>query len=149
MKILVMNGPNLAALGRREPDVYGTTTLADLDAACVAWGAAHGAEVRCAQSNAEGPLIDALHDAVPDGVDGIVLNAGGYTHTSVALRDAIAAIPVPVIEVHLSNVYAREAFRHTSLLAPVCAGTITGLGPAGYRAAIDAFARGDVARTDG
>jgi 3-dehydroquinate dehydratase-2 len=149
VKILVMNGPNLAALGRREPDVYGPTTLAELDAACVAWGAAHGAEVRCTQSNDEGTLIDGLHDAVPDGVDGVVLNAGGYTHTSVALRDAIAAIAVPVIEVHLSNVHAREAFRHESLLAPVCAGSITGLGPVGYRAAIEAIARGDVPHAGG
>jgi len=142
VKILVLNGPNLAALGRREPDVYGVMSLAELDAACVAWGAEHGAEVTCVQSNDEGALIDRLYAAEDDGVAGVVFNAGGYTHTSVALRDAIAAIDVPVLEVHLSNVHAREAFRHESLLAPVCRGSIVGLGPAGYRAAIAAFARG-------
>jgi len=142
VKILVLNGPNLAALGRREPDVYGTASLAELDAACVAWGAEHGAEVTCAQSNDEGALIDRLYAAEDDGVAGVVFNAGGYTHTSVALRDAIAAIDVPVLEVHLSNVHAREAFRRESLIAPVCRGSIAGLGPAGYRAAIEAFARG-------
>lgn len=141
MKIVVLNGPNLNLLGTREPDVYGEATLAELDAACVDWGAAVGAEVTCAQSNHEGELIDRLHAAAREGAAGVVLNAGGFTHTSVALRDAVAGVAVPTVEVHLSNVHAREPFRRESLLAPVCVGTITGLGPAGYRAAIEALAR--------
>lgn len=141
MKILVVNGPNLNLLGTREPDVYGRLTLHELDARCREWGAAHDALVECRQSNHEGELIEWMHGADEEGVSGIVLNAGAYTHTSIALRDAIAAISVPVIEVHLSNVHARERFRHRSHLAAVCTGTITGLGAAGYRAAIETFVR--------
>lgn len=141
MKILVLNGPNLNLLGSREPEVYGATTLPELDAACREWGEALGAVVACRQSNHEGELIGWIQEAADEGATAIVLNAGGYTHTSVALRDAVAAVAVPTIEVHLSNVHAREAFRRDSLLAPVCAGTITGLGAAGYRAAIEALAR--------
>lgn len=141
MKILVLNGPNLNLLGRREPETYGRATLPELDAACQEWGTAMGAVVDCRQSNHEGVLLDWIQGAADEGADGVVLNAGGFTHTSVALRDAIAAIDLPVIEVHLSNVHAREPFRRDSLLAPVCAGTISGLGPLGYRAAIEALAR--------
>lgn len=141
MKILVLNGPNVNLLGAREPEVYGTTTLPELDAACSEWGDAQGAIVEARQSNHEGVLIDWIQGAAGEGAGGIVLNAGGFTHTSVALRDAVAATRLPVIEVHLSNVHAREPFRRESLLAAVCAGTITGLGVNGYRAAIEALAR--------
>jgi 3-dehydroquinate dehydratase-2 len=141
VKILVLNGPNVNLLGAREPEVYGTTTLSELEAACEEWGDALGSIVEARQSNHEGELIEWIQGASGEGAGGIVLNAGGYTHTSVALRDAVAAIGVPVIEVHLSNVHARESFRHVSLLAPVCRGTIAGLGVLGYRAAIEALAR--------
>ncbi len=134
--ILVLNGPNLDLLGRREPEVYGSATLADLEAACAAAAAACGTGVACRQSNHEGVLIDWLHAARSDGAAGVVLNPGGLTHTSVALRDAVAGIDVPVVEVHLSNVYAREPFRHTSLVAGVCAGTVAGFGLDGYALAI-------------
>ncbi len=134
--ILVLNGPNLNLLGKREPDVYGHSTLADLEAVCVATAAELGTSAVCRQSNHEGQLIDWLHGAAEGGATGVVLNPGGYTHTSVALRDAIAAITVPVVEVHLSNTAAREEFRHRSLVAGVCAGSIVGLGVAGYKLAM-------------
>lgn len=140
--ILVLNGPNLNLLGRREPEVYGTATLADLEAACVEAGRELGVEVTCRQSNHEGQLIDWLQCAPGEGVTGVLLNAGGLAHTSVALRDAIAAIDVPVIEVHLSNVHAREAFRHRSVTAGACLGVIAGLGVDGYRAALRYLASG-------
>lgn len=141
MKILVLNGPNLNLLGRREPDVYGRMTLPELDGSCRDWGAEIGATIECRQSNHEGALVDWLHAADDEAAGGVVLNPGGLTHTSVVLRDAIAGIPVPVIEVHLSNVHAREPFRHASLVSAVCAGTVTGIGALGYRAAIEALAR--------
>lgn len=131
MKILVLHGPNLNLTGTREPDVYGNVTLEEIDARLVALGKELGAQVTCSQSNHEGVLVDALHEA-RTGMDGVVLNAGGYTHTSVALRDAVAAIAIPVVEVHMSNIYAREEFRHTSLLAPVCRGSICGFGWQSY-----------------
>jgi len=140
MKILVLHGPNLNLTGTREPDVYGSLTLEEINTRLVALGRELGAEVTCRQSNHEGVLIDALHEA-RTAMDGVVLNAGGYTHTSVALRDAVAAIAIPVVEVHMSNIYAREEFRHTSLLAPVCRGSICGFGwqsyALGLRAIID------------
>lgn len=142
-KILVLNGPNLDLLGQREPEVYGHRRLADLEDLCVEWGSQEGFDVLCRQSNHEGVLIDALHDASRDGFDGVVLNAGGLTHTSVALRDAIAGIETPVVEVHLSNVHAREPFRHTSMIAPVCSGSISGFGATSYRLAISALAERD------
>lgn len=136
--ILVLNGPNLNLLGQRQPEVYGTTTLADIEAACTAHGAASGLSVTCAQSNHEGVLIDAIHAA--KGVhDGIILNAGAYTHTSVALMDAIASVGLPVVELHLSNIHAREAFRHKSYIAPVAVGQICGFGAHGYTLALDAL----------
>ncbi len=136
MRILVLNGPNLNLLGQREPSVYGATTLAEIEASCIAHGKTLGLDVSCAQSNHEGALVDALH-----GTDarGVVLNAGAYTHTSIALRDAIAAIAQPVVELHLSNTHAREPFRHVSMIAPVCAGVIQGFGAAGYPLAITAL----------
>ncbi|MCK4898308.1 MAG: type II 3-dehydroquinate dehydratase, partial [Anaerolineales bacterium] len=129
--VLVLHGPNLNLLGQREPDVYGDLTLADIDRKLVASGQELGLEVRTSQSNSEGALIDTLHTA-RDWAAGVVFNPGGYTHTSVALRDAVVAIELPVIEVHLSNVQAREEFRRHSMIAPVCVGTIAGFGWRSY-----------------
>ena len=136
--VLVLNGPNLNLLGTREPDVYGATTLADLRADLER--RFPDLTLSFEQHNDEGAMIRALHEADTVATAGIVLNAAGYAHTSVVMRDAVAAIQTPVIEVHISNVYAREAFRHTSLLSAVCAGTITGLGMTGYALAVSYFA---------
>ena len=131
MKILVLHGPNLNLLGTREPEIYGALTLEDIDNKLIELGKELGVEVKCTQSNHEGALIDALHDA-RKWANGVVFNPGGFTHTSVALRDAITAIEIPVIEIHLSNVYAREEFRHTSLISAVCKGKVLGLGWRSY-----------------
>lgn len=131
MKILILHGPNLNLLGTREPEIYGSTTLNNVNEKMIALGKELGAEIKCLQSNQEGALIDALHDA-RTWANGVVFNPGGYTHTSVALRDAISAIVIPVIEVHLSNVYAREEFRHTSLVSAVCKGKVSGFGWRSY-----------------
>lgn len=131
MKILILHGPNLNLLGTREPEVYGSMTLDDINKKMIALGKELDAELTCLQSNHEGVLIDALHDA-RTWASGVVFNPGGYTHTSVALRDAISAIQIPVIEVHLSNVYAREEFRQTSFVSAVCKGKVTGFGWRSY-----------------
>ncbi|MEL6449850.1 MAG: type II 3-dehydroquinate dehydratase [Pseudomonadota bacterium] len=136
--VLVLNGPNLNLLGQRQPEVYGHTTLADVEAMCVAHGTAKGVAVTCAQSNHEGALVDAIH-AAKGTHDGIVLNAGAYTHTSIALHDAIIGTQLPVVELHLSNIHARESFRHHSYIAPVAVGMICGFGAAGYALALDAL----------
>ena len=136
MTILVVNGPNLNILGKREPAIYGTTTLADIEQSVRARAADLGASVEFFQSNSEGSLIDYLHANGPAS-SGVILNGAGLTHTSVALRDCIAAIGVPMVEVHLSNIHAREEFRHTSLTAPVARGIISGLGPHGYLFALE------------
>jgi 3-dehydroquinate dehydratase-2 len=129
--ILILHGPNLNLLGTREPGVYGATTLAEINARLEQVAAERGATLRILQSNHEGALVDAIHAAV-GWADGILINPGALTHYSYALRDAIAAVGIPTIEVHLSNVYAREPFRHVSVIAPVCRGQISGLGPVGY-----------------
>lgn len=130
-KVLVLHGPNLNLLGEREPQVYGSLTLDEINRRLIEAGQGLNLEVNCFQSNHEGELIEALQ-AARRTADGVVFNPAGYTHTSVALRDAVAAIPIPVIEVHLSNPAAREDFRHVSLLAPVCRGTIAGFGWRSY-----------------
>ena len=131
IKVLVLHGPNLNLLGQREPGVYGSVTLSNIDAALTEEANRHDVALRIVQSNHEGVLIDAIHAAI-DWADGILINAGAFTHTSVALRDALSGVNLPAVEVHLSNIYAREAFRHRSLIAPVCVGQISGFGWQSY-----------------
>lgn len=138
MNILIVNGPNLNLLGTREPDVYGSMTLSGLIERLQAFASEHDIVIRDFQSNSEGGLIDALHDA-RGWADGIVINPGGYTHTSIALRDAITSVDIPTIEVHISNVHARESFRHVSMTAGACLGQISGLGWIGYQLAMQAL----------
>ncbi len=139
MKFLVINGPNLNMLGTREPEKYGTTTLADIEKEIEAHAKEKGVEVDFYQSNIEGEIVTAIQKA--KGVyDGIIINPAAYTHTSVALRDAILAVELPAVEIHLSNIHTREEFRHHSFTAPVCIGQITGFGKFGYIMALDAIA---------
>ncbi|MBC3934704.1 type II 3-dehydroquinate dehydratase [Undibacterium rugosum] len=138
-KLLLLNGPNLNLLGTREPATYGSTTLAEVEAAAIAQAQAAGAELVCFQSNHEGALIDRIHAARAEQIDAIVVNPGGLTHTSVALRDALAGVAIPFIELHISNVHQRESFRHHSFLSAIAQGVICGLGTDGYRLAIDFF----------
>lgn len=143
--ILVLNGPNLNLLGQREPAQYGTTTLADVERLCIETGKRLGFEVSCLQSNHEGVLIDAIHEAgrgVKQGtILGVVMNPGAYTHTSIALHDAIKGAEVPLIEIHISNVHAREEFRHHSYVSPAAAGIVVGFGVDGYVLAIEGLVR--------
>jgi 3-dehydroquinate dehydratase-2 len=137
-KILLLHGPNLNLLGTRQPEIYGSETLERINTMAERYARQHGTELRAEQSNHEGDLVDILHVA-RNWADGVVFNAGAYTHTSVALRDAISAVGLPVIEVHLSNIHAREDFRHHSYLAPVCVGQISGFGWRSYVLGIDAL----------
>ena len=136
-KLLLLNGPNLNLLGTREPEVDGAETLADVEHAAASQAQAAGATLLSFQSNHEGALIDRIHAAKGEGVDAIVINPGGLTHTSVALRDALAAVAIPFVEVHISNIYQREEFRQHSYLSSLAAGVICGMGTDGYRLAID------------
>jgi 3-dehydroquinate dehydratase-2 len=138
MKILVLHGPNLNLLGRREPEIYGSMMLGDINSKLIEFAKEFDAELKCFQSNHEGALIDALHDA-REWADGVVFNPGGYTHSSIALRDAVTACGIPVVEVHLSNVYAREDFRHSSKISAVCIGKIVGFGWRSYELGLTAL----------
>jgi 3-dehydroquinate dehydratase-2 len=135
--LLLLNGPNLNLLGTREPDVYGSTTLADIEAAAKAQAASAQAVLTSYQTNHEGALIDRIHAARDEKVDAIIINPGAFTHTSVALRDALAGVAIPFVEVHISNIHRREPFRHKSFLSDIAVGVICGLGTEGYVAAID------------
>lgn len=137
--IHIINGPNLNLLGTREPEIYGTTTLADIEAMCEARAAAHGMQAVCFQSNDEGELVNTIQQARTQAA-GLIINAGAYSHTSVAILDALQAVEAPIMEVHLSNIFAREEFRHHSYISGIAAGVICGLGAQGYEMAIDALA---------
>ena len=145
--ILILNGPNMNILGVRDPELYGTGSLEDLEAKCIEYGKRHGVHIECRQSNHEGTLIDWIHEAMGN-FDGIVLNAGGYTHTSIALMDAVGGTGIPTIEVHLTDVQAREEFRRVSFIARVAFGVISGYGAESYTKAIDALVNCASGRTD-
>ena len=138
-RVLILNGPNLNLLGLREPEIYGRTTLAELEELCAAWAKPLGFAVDFRQSNTEGVLVDWIQES-REAFSGLILNAGAYTHTSVALYDALKAVPTPAVEVHLSNPFAREPFRHHSYISPAAIGVICGFGAAGYRLALEALA---------
>lgn len=136
MKILVLNGANLDMLGTREPNIYGTNSLSDLENVLLVCAAEKGAQLDFFQSNSEGEIINKIHEAYGN-TDAIIINAGAYSHYSYAIRDALSSVAIPAVEVHISNVYKREEFRHNSVIAPVCCGCITGLGMYGYVAALN------------
>ena len=138
MKILLLNGPNLNLLGTREPEKYGNTTLADIEQTLKTEAKSKEVEIDCYQSNHEGDLVDKIQQAT-NNYDGIILNAGGYTHTSISIRDAISSVQVPVVEIHLTNIHAREEFRHNSFIAPVCIGQICGFGAYSYILGLNAI----------
>lgn len=138
-KVHVLNGPNLNMLGKREPDIYGSHTLDQINQELVQQGALLGLELDFFQSNHEGMIVDALHEMFNEKIDGIIINPGAFTHTSIALRDALLLMPCPIVEIHLSNIYKREAFRHKSLLADIVTGQISGFGPYGYTMALNAI----------
>lgn len=138
LRLMVIHGTNLNLLGKREPDVYGRLTLAEIDARLQAWAAEAGVDLRTLQSNHEGAIVDAIHDAA-DWAGGLVINPGAYSHTSYAIRDALAGVSLPAVEVHLSNIHAREEFRRTSVVAPACLGQISGLGWHSYRLGLEAL----------
>jgi 3-dehydroquinate dehydratase II len=138
--VYVLNGPNLNLLGIREPKTYGRATLRDIEKLCREAGKRHKFELEFRQSNHEGEIVDLIHEAAANKADGIIINAGAYTHTSVAIRDAVTAVEVPVIEVHISNIFARESFRHHSHIAPVAKASLCGFGVGGYALAIDGLA---------
>ncbi|MDX5410376.1 MAG: type II 3-dehydroquinate dehydratase [Thauera sp.] len=139
-KVLVINGPNLNLLGTREPEIYGATTLADVEAGLRAQGGQLGVEVLCFQSNHEGAIVDRIHAARTEGVAWILINPGAYTHTSVAIRDALAGVAIPFVEVHISNVHRREPFRHHSYLSDIAEAVMAGFGTAGYGLALQFIA---------
>lgn len=139
MKILLINGPNLQLLGLREPDIYGSTTLNALNKHLKAVAGSLNAEIVCCQSNHEGEIVDRIAEALTDGTDGIIINPAAYTHTSIAIHDALLAVKIPSIEVHISNICARDSFRHISMTAPACVGMIAGLGVDGYEWALKAL----------
>ena len=139
MKVLVLNGPNLNRLGKREPEIYGAETLQDIEVKLRKIADGKLVDLSFYQSNVEGFLIDKIHEAHDIGIAGIIFNPGAFTHTSIALRDAIASVDVPVIELHISNIHSREPFRHTSVIAPVCIGQLSGFGTNGYELALHAF----------
>lgn len=139
VKLLIMNGPNLNRLGKREPDIYGYTRLLDIEENVRKLAEEHGVQVSFFQSNTEGFLVDRIHEAADEGIDGIIFNPGAYTHYSIALRDAVASVGIETIEVHISNVHTREEFRKESVIAPVCRGQLTGFGADGYLLALHAF----------
>lgn len=138
--LAVINGPNMNWLGRREPEIYGSTTLAELESALVESGKARGIEVRCFQANSEGAIVDHIYALAEEGVTDMIVNAGAYTHTSVAIRDALSSVDARFLEVHISNVYRRESFRHRSYLSDIAQGVIVGCGIRGYHLAIAWFA---------
>lgn len=139
VKLLILNGPNLNRIGKREPEIYGHETLEDVERKLTNIAEQQHVNLDFFQSNTEGALIDRIHEAADDGTEGIVFNPGAFTHYSIALRDAVASIDIPVIEVHISNIHSREAFRQTSVIAPVCIGQLSGFGTDGYSLAIQAF----------
>ena len=141
LKILIINGVNLNLLGEREPKVYGSLSLRELEKELYAYSFELGVDIETFQSNIEGEIVEKIHSAKGE-FDGIVINAGAYTHTSIAIRDAICGVNLPTVEVHLTNIYAREEFRHHSYLAPVCIGQISGFGFAGYKFALEALCKG-------